>query len=151
MSTYLSWFWQASRGSRFQIAMGAMAGIAHVAVSMVFVYACKTLVDIATGVSDKNLLEYTLLLIAVILGQITFSALKNRLAARNDIILKNNLRYRLFSHVMSVCYDGRKGRQCISYPDIYHAAVSGSFCILSYSGCKAGMDGGCYHAVQLAA
>lgn len=110
MSTYLSWFWQASRGSRFQIAMGAMAGIAHVAVSMVFVYACKTLVDIATGVSDKNLLEYTLLLIAVILGQITFSALKNRLAARNDIILKNNLRYRLFSHVMSVCYDGRKGR-----------------------------------------
>ena len=97
---YITWLWQAAKGVRISILFCALAGIGQVGFSLVFVYVCKELVDIATGVSGHSLELYTLCLLFCIGGQILLSAVRNRLFCYTDILLKNGLRRRLFSRLL---------------------------------------------------
>lgn len=54
----IHWLWAASRGFRLSVVYCTLAGSLNVSVSLFFVFVCKHLIDIATGVSDDSLGTY---------------------------------------------------------------------------------------------
>ena len=105
---YIAWLWQAAKGVRISILFCALAGILQVGVSLAFVYTCKELVDIATGISAQSLEMYSLFMLLCIGLQIFFSAVRNRWFNYTDILLKNGLRSRLFSRLLMAGYIGKR-------------------------------------------
>lgn len=101
------WLWNASGGFRILIAGCALTGTLHVGVSLFFVYVCKHLIDIATGVSEDNITTYIACLVICLVIQLLLSATRSRLATFTEIRLRNELHRRLFVHLMGSCWSGR--------------------------------------------
>ncbi len=101
------WLWNASGGFRMAIAGCALTGTLHVGVSLYFVYVCKHLIDIATGVSEDHLTTYIASLVLCLVLQLLLSIIRSRLAARTEIRLRNELHRRLYVHLMGSCWSGR--------------------------------------------
>ena len=104
----IRWLWSASQHIRSRIILSSVVGVLHVCASLLFVWTCKQLVDIATRVSHGNLWHYTVLLIATVAAELFFSTWRIWLENRNDIRLKNKLRYRIFSRLMQGRWDGKE-------------------------------------------
>lgn len=101
------WLWNASGGFRMAIAGCALTGTLHVGVSLYFVYVCKHLIDIATGVSENHLTTYIASLVLCLVLQLLQSIIRSRLATRTEIRLRNELHRRLYVHLMGSCWSGR--------------------------------------------
>lgn len=106
--TCMQWLWNSSHGIRSHIMLNGITGILRVCASLLFIYVCKQLVDMATGVSAGRLEYYVGLLIVAIVLELLLSAWSTRLENRNGIWLKNRLRFRLFSQLMVGCWDGKE-------------------------------------------
>ena len=102
------WLWSASAGFRFPAACCAMAGALNVSVSLYFVYVCKHLIDIATGVSSDSLGTYIGWMAACLATQLVLSVIRSRLANRTEVRLRNHLHNRLFTHLMKSHWNGRE-------------------------------------------
>ena len=102
------WLWSASAGFRFPAACCAMAGALNVSVSLYFVYVCKHLIDIATGVSTDSLSTYIGWMAGCLATQLVLSVIRSRLANRTEVRLRNHLHNRLFTHLMKSHWNGRE-------------------------------------------
>ena len=102
------WLWSASAGFRFPAACCAMAGALNVSVSLFFVYVCKHLIDIATGVSTDSLGTYIGWMAGCLATQLVLSVIRSRLANRTEVRLRNHLHNRLFTHLMKSHWNGRE-------------------------------------------
>ncbi len=100
----------AAAGQRSALLASMLANLAGVGASLLFVYICKTLIDIATGNSGRDLAGWSLAMVATMAAQTLFSLLRTRLAAQTDIRIKNNLRMQLFSRLICV-YHGSRGER----------------------------------------
>lgn len=100
----------AAAGQRSALLASMLANLAGVGASLLFVYICKTLIDIATGNSGRDLAGWSLAMVATMAAQTLFSLLRTRLAAQTDIRIKNNLRMQLFSR-MICAYHGSRGER----------------------------------------
>lgn len=96
VKSYLFQAWKLSKGVRRSLGMHLLASACHVMSSLGFVWACKQLIDVATGVVEGSLTLYAWLLAGVIVLQLTFTGIKNWLAAYCDIVVRNTLRKDLF-------------------------------------------------------
>lgn len=74
----------------------------------VFVWVCKHLIDIATHHSDDRLQWFIVALIGCLLLQLVFSVTNMRLGTKVEIAFRNNLRHRLFNHVMESRWMGKE-------------------------------------------
>lgn len=96
------------RPVRKSIALSFVLGALRIAASLSFVWVCKTLVDIATGVDDHSLGTYMWLMIGIMLFQIVVNAAANwwngYIITRNQ----NSMRESVFSHVMNSEWNGRE-------------------------------------------
>lgn len=97
---YIIWLWQAAEGVRSRIALQALVGMVHVAISLFYVWTSKQLVDIATSRVEGNMYLFIALMVACIGSQILLSAAVSRMEVETEIDMKNRLRYRFFSHIM---------------------------------------------------
>lgn len=104
----LKWLWKISDGFRPAIACSALTGTLHVCVSLAFVYVCKHLIDIATGISDDRLGSYIGWLASCLIIQLLLSAARSRLTAQTEIRLRNELRRKLFVHLMDSRWNGQE-------------------------------------------
>lgn len=100
----------AAAGQRSALLASMLANLAGVGASLLFVYICKTLIDIATGNSGHDLAGWSLAMVATMAAQTLFSLLRTRLAAQTDIRIKNNLRMQLFSRLICA-YHGSRGER----------------------------------------
>ena len=138
---YINWLWVASEGLRGRILRQAVVGVVHVAVSLMYVWTSKQLIDIATSRIEGNIYLFIVAMIACIITQILLSTYVSRQEVESELDMKNRLRHRLFSHMMdsrwasgatlcfrrsersislSDCQAGRqRGTDCKSYPDCY--------------------------------
>lgn len=107
---YFVWVARATKNVRWSILTEALIGLIRVGISLLFVYVCKELIDIATKVSDSSLFTYSIALFAIILMQIILSALNTRVRSSANANLTNHLRNRLFASLMYSRYNGRKSR-----------------------------------------
>lgn len=104
----IGWLWNASKSVRLPIAWSGLVGIGHVGVSLFFIYVCKHLIDIVTGHSTGGLTVYIGWMFFCIVLQLLLSVGRSRLTGRTEIRLRNELRNKLFSHLMRTRWDGRE-------------------------------------------
>lgn len=110
ISRYFSWFFRAASGQKLILFASMLVNLGGVGVSLLFVFVCKTLIDIATGNSGRDLLSWSLIMAATMAVQIIFSLLRTRIAAQADIRIKNKLRLQLFSRLIYI-YQGSRGER----------------------------------------
>lgn len=106
--TTLHWLWLAAKGSRRAILLKAFAGTAHVGASLLFVWVSKRLVDSVTGGTAEPIAWPVALLTGSLILQLALAIADNRLGNLHVARLKNRLRQRLFTAVMTSRWDGRE-------------------------------------------
>lgn len=90
------------------IILSFVLGAGRVAVSLAFVWTCKTLIDVATGVAGRPLTPYVWLMAGLMLLQV---ALSSAVSWWNGYIVTKNqnaMRSAVFSHVMRSEWNGRE-------------------------------------------
>lgn len=110
MMKYVKWVYRVSGNIRLPLFASALSALLHTVVSLFFVYACKELIDMATGNSDGNMALYSFFLFASVILQLVFSSLTYYLDGITEIRFRNNLRAGLFDRIANSCYAGRSGR-----------------------------------------
>lgn len=104
----IKWLWTASGGFRMPVAWCALTGGLNVSVSLCFVFVCKHLIDIATGISDDSLETYIGWMAICLTAQLVLSVIRSRMANRTEVRLRNGLHNRLFAHLMKSQWNGRE-------------------------------------------
>lgn len=90
------------------VAWCALTGVLNVSVSLCFVFVCKHLIDIATGISDDSLETYIGWMAICLTAQLVLSVIRSRMANRTEVRLRNGLHNRLFAHLMESQWNGRE-------------------------------------------
>lgn len=104
----VKWLWKISKGFRQPIALQTLAGLAYVGSSLFLVYACKHLIDIATGISPDSLGVYVGWMVIGMTAQLLLSISRTRLASWTEAKMRNKMQHQLFSHLMKSRWTGRK-------------------------------------------
>ena len=104
----LKWLWNASLGVRGRVVACTLFGVLHVATSMTFVWACKTLIDAVTSGEGQDLTMRVVWMVSCLALQVVISALESLFSAKSDVLLKNRLRYNISSNLMESRWDGRE-------------------------------------------
>jgi len=76
---YLRWLWAHSVGARGAVLVNILLGTLNVGLNLYFIWLCKHLVDIATGVEAGSLPFYTGVVIAVVIFRLAVTAFNVRL------------------------------------------------------------------------
>ena len=100
LTVVLRWIWQASKGARGMVVVNSLVGTLDVAVGLAFVWFCKEIIDIATGVREGSLVTYGIVMAALMLAEIGVRALDSWIANTLSVRNRNRLRYRLFARLM---------------------------------------------------
>lgn len=100
ISYYIGWLWREAKPVRSRIAWRAVVGMVNVALSLFFVWLSKSLIDIATGNDEASLWLTIALMVCCVIGQIFFSTLGIKMETDAEVVMKNSLRQRMFSHIM---------------------------------------------------
>lgn len=110
LKKYFVWSAHVAKNIRWSLLAETLIGFIKVGTSLLFVYVCKELIDIATGVSASSLLLYSVGLLAVVVSQILLSAVDSYIRTSTNTNLSIRLRSRLFDHLLYLRYGGRKHR-----------------------------------------
>lgn len=97
---YIKRLWLAAEGLRGRIFLQAAVGVVHVAVSLMYVWTSKQLIDIATSRIEGNIYLFIVAMVGCIITQILLSTYVSRMEVESELDMKNRLRHRLFSHMM---------------------------------------------------
>ena len=106
-SLTVSRLWRDAKGVRLKVALRALSGCLGVGASLLFIWATKQLVDIATGRSDGDFTTFTMVLIGALLLQLLLPVLTRRLEVTSTMAYVNAMRARLFGHLMNARWQGR--------------------------------------------
>ena len=103
----LSWFWHASLGIRGRLLLNALCGLCYICASLLFVYFSKEAIDYATlgGLSQPRLYVYGAILLSIYLIEMGLNLSMSWIENQTDIILKNQIRHRIYSHLMHVTWE----------------------------------------------
>lgn len=102
------WLGNASRGYQHLVVWCTLAGMLHVGVSLFSVYISKHLIDIVTGESGDDLGLFIGWMVACIVMQFGLSIMRSRMASRAEIKMRNEMRRKLFVHMMESQWTGRE-------------------------------------------
>lgn len=97
-----------SRGFRSRIAISALMGVMRVIAGFVFVALSKRAVDIATGVTDGNIIICIAGLIGTLAIQLICSAIGNRNTELAEADMRNSMQKRIFGQVLNAVWNGRE-------------------------------------------
>lgn len=87
-------------------------GLLRIGASLGFVWICKALVDIATGVSDGLLWPHIWIMFGIMLVQISSNIFASYWENYFSVKVQNDMRSRFFDHVMNSVWDGK---------DVFHS------------------------------
>lgn len=102
----ITWLWETSRGHRWQILSVGLLGVLRVAVSLLFIYVCKGLIDSVTGQAQWSLRGLVALMLACMAARPLLSVAADRLGRKTEARLANGLRQGLFNHLMTSRWEG---------------------------------------------
>ena len=106
--TCMKGLWRMSKPVLGRDLVTVLIGLVRIAASLAFVWVCKRLVDIATGVVDADLWHHVWIMVGIILTQIACGLVSTYWGALNSIKTRNELRLGLFSHVLKSRWNGRE-------------------------------------------
>ena len=91
-----------------RIVVTILIGLIRIGASLLFVWICKKLVDIASGVSDLPIMPYVGILIGVMLLQLAGSVFFNYWQGLTEVKTRLRMRQELFSHLIHSSWNGRE-------------------------------------------
>ena len=91
-----------------RIAVTVLIGLVRIGASLVFVWVCKKLVDIASGVLDSPIGPYVALMVGVMLLQLVANVSFNYWQGLTEVKTRLKMRKDLFSHVIHSSWNGRE-------------------------------------------
>ncbi|MGN1214759.1 MAG: ABC transporter ATP-binding protein [Candidatus Cryptobacteroides sp.] len=97
-----------SSASRGLMLATLSVGTLRICCSLAFVWICKRLIDIATGMSVASLPGSVLILVSVMLAQIGCGIAYSYIQNLNSLKCRNTLREELFSHVLRSGWNGKE-------------------------------------------
>lgn len=100
MRQFLKFLLNISRGYRKVLAIIVLIGILSVAVSLSFVWALKTVIDVAAGDAQGSLLHLSILLVLLTLFRVLLNVLDVRYTNNTEVKVGNNIRQKVFSHLL---------------------------------------------------
>ena len=106
--TNIRWTWQQLDGMRLRILATCLIGMLRICISLMFVWVCKIIVDVATTQHGEKIWWWIGAMCGVILLMVITSAWNVRVREKNRIIITNHLRQQLFSRVMRARWHGRE-------------------------------------------
>lgn len=148
MKKYLKWFIGEVAGFRWTYIAVLLFQLVAVAISLVYVWLSKELVDTAVDHFNGAFSEKRLVVLAVLFAVVTFSrpliaSLKSYLQSKMSVAMTNSLRQRLFDDMLSVSGDvGRKyhSGDMINRMESDVSSVTTAFCSavpnLFWAGCQ---------------
>lgn len=98
----IMWIFKHLRSCLILPFISVLLGIIRVVFSLFFVYECKVLIDIATNKIDGNLVIESIILFVLIIFQVVFNILMIYSKSKSEILIKNNLQFKMFSHILSM-------------------------------------------------
>lgn len=107
LGKYLRWLWSYSKGIRQALVWNVVLGIGTVGLNLLFIWLCKSLVDIATGNIQGNIYLYSGIILLVVVMRLAFSAISLRLENVTLAKLNFNIRSSLYSNLMQSRWMGR--------------------------------------------
>ena len=91
-----------------RIAVSVLIGLVRIGASLVFVWVCKRLVDIASGVLDRPVGPYVALMVGVMLLQLISTVAFNYWQGLTEVKTRLKMRKDLFSHLIHSSWNGRE-------------------------------------------
>ena len=107
---YMRWLWSHSVGARGAVLANILLGTLNVGLNLFFVFLCKRLVDIATGVAAGSLGYYTVVVIAVIVLRLVVSAVNVRVENLTNSKMNFIIRRGLYSSILYSEWFGKERR-----------------------------------------
>ena len=107
---YLRWLYVHSKGARFKIVANILLGTVNVALTMAFILICKHLVDVATGVSEGSLLNWSLIAAGVTVARLAVGAVSTRIESLTNSRMTFAIRAELYSNILQAEWLGREKR-----------------------------------------
>lgn len=89
-----------SKGFKSGIGLITFIGLSEVASSLSFVWFSKTIIDVATGEREGNLLQYSIILVTLVVFQILLRLWDIRLRRMTEVRMANSIRLNVFSRLL---------------------------------------------------
>ncbi|MBO7418281.1 MAG: ABC transporter ATP-binding protein [Bacteroidaceae bacterium] len=101
------WLWRSSDGVRLKLLIDTLCGLLYIGASLSFVYFSKEAIDYAThgGLAQSKLFVYGAILLFFFLAELGFDIISNWIENQTEIILKNQIRHRIYKHLMHVTWE----------------------------------------------
>ncbi len=106
--TCVKGMWRLAKPALRRDSVTVCLGALRIVASLSFVWICKRLVDIVTGVVDAGLWEHVWIMIGIVLVQIICSQSSYYWEAYNITKTQNEMRQGFFSHVLGSRWNGRE-------------------------------------------
>lgn len=100
MKSAIQFLLYTTRGFKSRIGIILIIGLAEVVLSLAFVWISKAVIDVATGERAGELLQYSLVLVGLVLLQILVRVWDSRLRKMTRMRLGNSVRYNVFSRLL---------------------------------------------------
>ena len=107
---YVRWLWSHSVGARASILVNILLGTLTVGLNLLFIFLCKRLVDIATGVVAGSLGEYTVFVLAVVVLRLVVSTINVRVENLTNSKMNFIIRQGLYSNLLYAEWLGKEKR-----------------------------------------
>lgn len=141
-----------TKGHRLSVLACILTGILKAGLGLLFIWACKQIIDVAVARETGSMLSYSILLIAILPAEIICSNIQSYLETYSENRMKNQLRMQLFSHTLNSRWKGTEQHHsgevmnrleedirvvadtwCIQFPSAVNAVIQalGAFVFLS--------------------
>ena len=107
---YVRWLWSHSVGARGAVLVNTLLGSLSVGLNLLFIFLCKRLVDIATGVLPDNLTLYTVFVLVVVVLRLVVTALNVRVENLTNSKMNFIIRKDLYSNLLYAEWLGKEKR-----------------------------------------
>ena len=107
---YVRWLWSHSVGARGAVLVNILLGSLSVGLNLLFIFLCKRLVDIATGVLPDSLSLYTAFVLVVVVLRLVVTALNVRVANLTNSKMNFIIRKDLYSNLLYAEWLGKEKR-----------------------------------------
>ena len=104
---YFRWLYSHSKGVRRRIVLNIVLSGVSILLNLFFIYLCKKLVDIATGVFDGSIWLYTSVVLVVVLLRLVVNAMNTRLESLTNSKMNFIIRSRIYSDILQAEWFGK--------------------------------------------
>lgn len=107
---YVRWLWSHSVGARGAVLLNILLGSVNVGLNLLFIFLCKRLVDIATGVVAGSLGQYTVFVLSVVVLRLVVSTINVRVENLTNSKMNFIIRKGLYSNLLYAEWLGKEKR-----------------------------------------